>query len=280
MQERVKALEDSKMIEKKEKRAKRRVRFEDDQVEAAGGEASSQVLEERPDAVPLSPTGKEMWPGKERRHVPQPTLTVLPPCDHLPEKVMHPNLDDSQQIPVAAVTTRAQAKRAREQEVADQEATDSSGVVLTPHSDPSEDEDITAVCEDLECDGEAAEKREDIIRRQDLQQQDPSMEEMLQAAKEPDAVFAIRDGILYMKKFPSNEDSEIEEEEDVLQSDQWVIVVPEPLRKTVIEAGHDCAGHLHRCQEDQENGGEPVLLAKDGQSDHKILSGLSCLSPL
>ena len=175
MQERVKALEDSKMMEKE---AEKLVRFEDDQVEAAGGETSSQVLEERPDAALLSPTGKEMWPGKASRPTP-PMLAT--PCDHFTHTEMLPNLDiwDSenvQAVPVAAVTTRAQAKRAREQEVADQVATDSSGVVLTPPCDHSHNSDTATDCEDKDNDCGEAEKGEVRIKRQDLiemQQQDP-----------------------------------------------------------------------------------------------------------
>ena len=132
--------------------------------------------------------------------------------------------------------------------MADQEATDSSGVVLTPPCDPSKNEDTAVDHEEQENDCEAADERDDIvIRRQDLiemQQQDPSLKEMLQAAEEPDTVFAIRDGILYFKKFSNRKDSEAEEKEDIPQPDPWVIVAPEPLRKTVIKAGHDHAGHL------------------------------------
>ena len=218
--EKAHALQDSQMTEKNkviETVAEEGVRVEEGSGEAAVGETGSQVLEESTDAAPLSPTGTEIEPGKKEE--------LLVPDHSTPE------------IPVAAVTTRAQSRRAREQEVADQKATHSSGVVLTP---PSETEDTVNDCEDHE---EAATGKGGVtIRRQDLiemQQQDPELQGMLQEAEEPDSVFAIRDGILYIRKLPA-QDGEAEEDDDVLDLEQWVMVVPESLRK----AGHDHAGHL------------------------------------
>ena len=226
------ALQDSQMTEKNkviETVAEEGVRVEEGPGEAAVGETGSQVLEESTDAAPLSPTGTEIEPGKKEE--------LLAPDHSTPE------------IPVAAVTTRAQSRRAREQEVADQKATDSSGVVLTPPRVPQETEDIVNDCEDQTnvCEEAATGKGEGVtIRRQDLiemQQQDPELQGMLQEAEEPDSVFAIRDGILYIRKF-LEQDGEAEEDDDVLDLEQWVIVVPESLRKSVLEAGHDHAGHL------------------------------------
>ena len=74
---------------------------------------------------------------------------------------------------------------------------------------PQETEDIVNDCEDQTnvCEEAATGKGEGVtIRRQDLiemQQQDPELQGMLQEAQEPDSVFAIRDGILYIQKFPA-----------------------------------------------------------------------------
>lgn len=196
-----------------EKRAEKKVV---DPVEMAAGEPSSQVLEESADAVPLSPTDKEMTRSDAE-------------------------MLDLTEVPVAAVTTRAQSKKAVEQLLADQLATEGSGVALTP---PSEPERAASACEAKKNDFEEAEESEEefVITRQELielQQQDESLAEMFLAAEDPDSLFEVRGGILYTKKLSTQEESAVEEKEA-----QVSIVVPEKLRKKVIEAGHDQAGHM------------------------------------
>ena len=258
MQQRAEVLKSSKMIEKANviMSAQKRVTFAKDPVAAAAGEASSQVLEESADAVPLSPSGKEIWP---RNTIPvndiqesnQNQLEPIKDNQQFANKEMQPHLDMHdlvfvQQAPVMAVTTRAQAKKAQAQLEADQTATDTSGVVLTPVSSEQNEERPANDCEVTpsdcdEADDHSEDENEVIITRNMLieyQQQDPELEDMLLAAKHQDSMFQVVDGILYLKKQPLGEGVETE------QSDMMAIVVPAQLRPTVLRAGHNQTGHM------------------------------------
>jgi len=178
----------------------------------AAGETSSQVLEENAYATPLSPTGKEMR-HKETRAVQDETAGVQVHQDNsvqsMPIKVKKlqtnvdvQDLENLTEVPVMAVTTRAQARRAQQQLVADQAATASSGVVLTPVSTDQSIEEPASVCDEPDSDCEVAdESKEDteeiVITREKLieyQQQDIDLQEILLAAEDPDSMFLIKEG--------------------------------------------------------------------------------------
>ena len=249
MQQRAEALENSKRTEKPDvivKGAEKRVKFAEDPVAAAAGEASSQVLEERADAVPLSLSGKEIWPSASNQH----QLGSIKENQQLTNKEMQ-DFENFQEIPVLAVTTRAQSRREQQRLVADQEATDSSGVVLSPLEGEQPEQQSASVCEEPTSDSEVAdevsEERDEVSITRDMlieyQQQDPELEDMLLAAEEPDSMFLIVDGVLYMKKQPQREE-EVEEEAEVALSEALAIVVPAQMREIVLKAGHDQTGHM------------------------------------
>ena len=167
-------------------------------------------------------------------------------------KEMQPNLDMQdlvfvQQARMMAVTTRAQAKKAQAQLEADQTATYSSGVVLTPVSSEQNEEQPANDCEVTsgdcdEADEHSEDRNEVIITRYMLieyQQQDPEPKDMLLAAKQQDSMFQAVDGILYLKRQPLEEGVEKTE-----QSDMMAILVPAQLRPTVLKAGHNQTGHF------------------------------------
>jgi len=73
--------------------------------------------------------------------------------------------------------------------------------------------------------------------------QAPDLQDILLAAEEPDSMFQIKEGIMYMRKqFPVEDGlAECREAQD---SDILAIVVPKQLRRAVIQEGHDQAGHM------------------------------------
>ncbi len=103
------------------------------------GEPTSQEVEERADTIPLSNSGKEVCPG---------CLSLINTNQDSPQRryIQAPNLET---FTTMAVQTIAQSKKQREQEEADEGATTSSGVILTPIEREDDVLDVTASdCDD------------------------------------------------------------------------------------------------------------------------------------
>lgn len=196
------------------------------------GEPTSQVVEERANTIPLSKSGKEVGSMSMKSNQHQSGLITTTP----------PNLEMQPTVITMAVQTRAQSKRLREQEEADEAATTTSGVVLTPIG--SED-DVSVVTASTCGDAVAATPAQPTVvgsnddttvltraRLSELQFNDPALKEMFLEADGDDSLFQIKNGLLYRKRCRESEE------------DDYQIVVPTTLRCKVMQAGHNQSGHF------------------------------------
>ena len=142
---------------------------------------------------------------------------------------------EMQELPVLAVMTRAQSRKEQQQLVADQKATDSSGVVLSPVEGEQPEEQPASDCDVAD----ESESEEVITRSQfiEFQQQDAELQDMLLTADTPDSMFLLKEGILYTRRLGLREETGKE-------FAGLAVVVPVPLRRRVIAAGHNLAGHI------------------------------------
>ena len=209
--------------------------------EAVAGEPTSQVVEEKADTVPLSRSGKEMWPGKANVCMAAESQST-PPAAETQEEISY--------LEIFPVTTRAQSKRRLKEMAAHEQATAQSGVVITKPQE--QDQGATNVCDDAGSDGPSSPaqpsdceenkrpelKEEIVITQQQLlheQLQDEETNKFREEALDCDSQFLIKQDILYWKQHHNSHSED---------QDQALIVVPTVLRKPVLQAGHDLAGHF------------------------------------
>ena len=133
---------------------------------------------------------------------------------------------------------------------AHEQATAQSGVVITKPQE--QDQGATNVCDDAGSDGPSSSaqpsdceenkrpelKEEIVITQQQLlheQLQDEETNKFREEALDCDSQFLIKQDILYWKQHHNSHSED---------QDQALIVVPTVLRKPVLQAGHDLAGHF------------------------------------
>ena len=208
----------------------KRVQFTEDTDARSGvvaGESTSQEVEERADTIP-SPLSKEVWPGKSKH---QSGLTTPPNLE----------IQEIANVTTMAVQTRAQSKKQREQKEADEAATTTSGVVLTPIQseddvpDDCDDAVATTLAQPTGCEEAQSDDDTTVVTRaqlSEMQFDDPALRQMFLEADGEDSLFQVQNGLLYRKRY-------LESEEDDYQ-----IVVPTTLRCKVMQAGHNQSGHF------------------------------------